>query len=88
MAAGGHDLPEDEAAAAVVHVNPEKLVSGEVDAALEHLLGHVHGVEFDQKLDNALWGRMLGSALCVGKRPCNKENYLTGPLEYTATKVT
>ena len=52
MAAGGHDLPENEAAAAVVHVNPEELVSGEVDAALEHLLGHVHGVEFDQKLDN------------------------------------
>ena len=52
MAAGVHDLPEDEAAAAVVHVNPEELVSGEVDAALEHLLGHVNGVEFDQKLDN------------------------------------
>ena len=52
MAAGGHDLPENEAAAAVVHVNPEELVSGEVGAALEHLLGHLHGVDFDQKLDN------------------------------------
>ena len=50
----------------------------------------MHGVEFDQKLDNV--GKDVGLCsdriLCVGKRPCNKENYLTGPLEYTATKVT